>query len=596
MASTRSRPRSRVVAAPLGGSDVTEHKTKITVVTVVSAIIILAVLAVTPIGRVIDLATQHFMLFYAGVVVLMALCTSVAFGMVATDRMFLHPGQRVFIQAAHRAVSFGAFAFLIIHVITEILAQRANVIDVFIPFLEPFKAFYIGLGTIAGDLMILVVITSMYRTRFISNGKAWQWRAIHYTTYVMFVFGIWHGLLAGRAAKPYYDWTYGVIITLALFGLGARALSTSLRPKEALSAPPISESANSAAAPLRAAAMLAQFGATMPGAGRNNVLAAASTGAQRVALSAPQPVMQATAALPAAAPANAQPMQPVQPMQPGQYEPGYEGPARRMGAPRNTGAMQRPNTGAMPRAVGPAPADARMGGGSGAYPTQQMSAPPRNTGAMPRPGTGAMPRYDDGRPGTGAMPRYDEGRPRTGAMPRYDEGRPGTGAMPRYDDGRPRTGAMPQYDDGRPRTGAMPQYDEGWGPGPRGGSGPMPGWDEPRMDPQRDQRMAPPMEPRQRPMTGGMPQLADYVEYSDRGRGGRDQNWDQDPNGWPQDQGWDEPAQDPRWMEASHDGGGRHAEEPQWDNGYYREPEPQYRDDQRGYGGPRDPRYGGDRY
>ena len=42
-------------------------------------------------------------------------------------------------------------AFLIIHIVTEILAQRVHVLDSVIPFLSPFRTFYIGLGTIASD-------------------------------------------------------------------------------------------------------------------------------------------------------------------------------------------------------------------------------------------------------------------------------------------------------------------------------------------------------------------------------------------------------------------------------------------------------------
>jgi DMSO/TMAO reductase YedYZ heme-binding membrane subunit len=139
--------------------------------------------------------------------------------------MFLHPGQRVYIQAAHRAASFGALAFLIIHIVTEILAQRVHVIDAFVPFLSPFRTFYIGLGTIASDLVILLVITSIVRGRFNGRGKAWSWRAIHYTSYLCLVFGVWHGLLGGRPGKPYVDWSYGFVVAFVLLGLAIRVLS-----------------------------------------------------------------------------------------------------------------------------------------------------------------------------------------------------------------------------------------------------------------------------------------------------------------------------------------------------------------------------------
>ena len=235
MATTRSRPRGRESARPSTGGVAAEHATKIYRVAIGAIVVIMAFLALTSIGHVIDAATQHFMLYYAGVFALIALCASVGLGLVATDRMVLNPGHRIFVQSAHRAASFGALAFLIIHIVTEILAQRVHVLDAFVPFLSPFRTFYIGLGTIASDLIMLLVITSILRKRFTANGKAWRWRAIHYTSYVAFVFGVWHGLLGGRPGKPYVDWSYGFVVAFVALGLAVRILANSLRPKENLS-------------------------------------------------------------------------------------------------------------------------------------------------------------------------------------------------------------------------------------------------------------------------------------------------------------------------------------------------------------------------
>src|SRR6202020_2487096 len=252
---------------PAAGGLAAEHATKIYAAAITGIVIIVAFLALTSIGHVVDAATQHFMLFYAGVFALIALCASVGLGLVATDRMFLHPGQRVFIQAAHRAASFGAVTFLIIHIFTEILAQRVHVIDAVVPFLSPFRTFYIGLGTIASDLIILLVITGIMRGRFNAHGRAWRWRAIHYASYLAFVFGVWHGLLGGRPAKPYVDWSYGLLVALVLLALAVRIVSNSLRPKENLSGPPVPMSGASASAPMRAAAMFAQLGAARANSG-----------------------------------------------------------------------------------------------------------------------------------------------------------------------------------------------------------------------------------------------------------------------------------------------------------------------------------------
>lgn len=243
--------------------------------------VILAFLTLTGTGHVIDLAVQHFMLFYAGVFALIGLCASVGAGLIATDRLILNPGHRVWVQSAHRAISFGALAFLIIHIVTEILARRAHAIDAVVPFLSPFRTFYIGLGTIASDLIVLLVITSIFRKRFTSHGKnVWGWRAIHYSSYAALVFGVWHGLLGGRPGKPYVDWSYGFVIAFVALGLAVRVLANSLRPRETLSAPPVAETAGSASAPVRAAAMLAQLSA-----------ARAETAAPMAALGGGQPGM-----------------------------------------------------------------------------------------------------------------------------------------------------------------------------------------------------------------------------------------------------------------------------------------------------------------
>jgi len=116
VATTRSRPRGRESARPSSGGVAAEHATKIYGIAGGAIVVIVAFLALTSIGHVIDAATQHFMLFYAGVFALIALCASVGLGLVATDRMVLTPGHRIFVQSAHRAVSFGAVAFLIVHI------------------------------------------------------------------------------------------------------------------------------------------------------------------------------------------------------------------------------------------------------------------------------------------------------------------------------------------------------------------------------------------------------------------------------------------------------------------------------------------------
>ena len=261
----RSRGRQGVHSGAQGA--VGDHMRKIMATMVAATVVIIFVLVATKAGHTIDAATQHFMLYYAGVLALVGLTGSVLMGLVATDRIVMTPGHRVMAQAVHRAFAFGTLAFLIIHITTEILAQRSHVIDAVIPFLSPYRTFYIGLGTIASDLIVLLVVTSILRKRFTGHGQAWRWRAIHYSSYVAFVFGVLHGLLGGRAAKPYVDWSYGFAIAVTALGLAVRFLAISLRPKESLgSSPSVDRARSSGSSPLHAAAMSmaqAQLGGTV---------------------------------------------------------------------------------------------------------------------------------------------------------------------------------------------------------------------------------------------------------------------------------------------------------------------------------------------
>ena len=528
MPTTAGRSRGRHGARAGTQGAVGEHLSKIMTGLITGAAVIVVALVMTKPGRDIDAATQHFMLFYAGVFALLGLTASVGVGLLATDRIVMNPGHRVMAQAVHRAVSFGALAFLVIHIVTEILAQRVHVIDAFIPFLSPFRTFYIGLGTIASDLILLIVVTSIWRNRFTARHTAWRWRAIHYTSYVAFVFGVMHGLLGGRAAKPYVDWSYGFAIALTALGLVVRFLAISLRSKDRVSVPRGADRAGgglgySGTSPLRSAALgLAQaqlsgtihplpVGAGAPGARfgvpGSQAWAALPPGADWAASSGPRPALNAAPdnmdpayADPAFTPLGAPVYGDPYPEAPGRqplYEPGYDGPPRFEGAPRNHVPQDDLSSypyasgggdGAGPLPLGPAPRP-----GSGPMPRADSGPMPRlGTGPMPRADSGPMPRLGSGpmpRADSGPMPRADSGpMPRLGSgpMPRADAGpmpRPGTGPLPRLDSGprsRPVRGPAPRADSGpMPRldTGPMPRLDTG--PMPRPGSGPTPRPDSP---------------------------------------------------------------------------------------------------------------------
>ena len=503
---------------------------KIMATLITAVVVLVAVLVLTKAGRDIDAATQRFMLYYAGVLALVGLTGSVLLGLLATDRIVMTPGHRVMAQAVHRAFSFGTLAFLIIHIVTEILAQRSHVIDAVVPFLSPYRTFYIGLGTIASDLIVLLVVTSIWRKRFTEHGKAWRWRAIHYASYVAFVFGVLHGLLGGRSAKPYVDWSYGFAIAVTALGLAVRFLAISLRPKESLPSSPSADRARPAgSSSLHAAAMglaQARLGGTIGGTVQVLPAGLGGQGAAGSWAAVPAPGWSpASGPLPALGPAPSYAGSPANdyrdlgytplgaplygddgqagmrarpyvsadqarsalsgPARQPLYEPGYDGPPRFEGAPRGHGDIPQDELSSYPygprdrRPASPYAEDYPDRPGSGPRGTRPgMAEPARPRAALPappRPGdrnSGPIPQLRTGPlspPGPGPTPLPDTGplpRAGQGLPPRNGMG-PGTGPMPRAG-----TGPMPRADSGPMPEPPMPRADSG--PMPRLGTGPMP--------------------------------------------------------------------------------------------------------------------------
>jgi preprotein translocase subunit SecG len=186
---------------------------------VISVVVIAAAAASTSVGHTVVSGLNHFLLFYAGVLALVALTAEVGIGLVASDRIIMKPSARVTAQAIHRAMGFGAIAFLIIHIALEILAGRSHPYDAVIPFLDKGKTFYLGLGTMASDMFIVIMMTGIYRARLATSMSPKAWRVIHGSAYVAWMFGLVHGLLGGRPAKAFFGysgfvyWAYGACAT-----------------------------------------------------------------------------------------------------------------------------------------------------------------------------------------------------------------------------------------------------------------------------------------------------------------------------------------------------------------------------------------------
>lgn len=123
------------------------------------------------------------LLLFTGVMVLGALNS----GRLGGDRW-----PRFAVSALHRNVSLLAIAFLAIHVTTAIIDPYAGIrwLDAVLPFGSVYRPLWLGLGAIAADLLVAVLITSLLRVRI----GVRVWKTLHYASYACWPLAVVHGL------------------------------------------------------------------------------------------------------------------------------------------------------------------------------------------------------------------------------------------------------------------------------------------------------------------------------------------------------------------------------------------------------------------
>ena len=138
-----------------------------------------------------------------GVVALVLFTLSVLLGILTRSGRPLFTLPRFSITLIHRNVSVLATVFILIHLLSLLADSYAQlrVVDLVFPFLGAYRPFWLGLGTVAVDLLIAVVVTSLLR-RFIGRRV---FRAVHWSTYLMWPIALAHSLGTGTdAAEPWF--------------------------------------------------------------------------------------------------------------------------------------------------------------------------------------------------------------------------------------------------------------------------------------------------------------------------------------------------------------------------------------------------------
>lgn len=131
-----------------------------------------------------------------GVVSLVLLSASVVVGIAGSMRFSAGPRwPRFAIDSLHRDVSLVVIVLLVVHILVSVLDGFVpiSLADAVIPFGGAYRPVWLGLGAVAFDLLLAVLVTSVLRRRFGYR----SWRAVHWLAYASWPIAVIHGIGIG---------------------------------------------------------------------------------------------------------------------------------------------------------------------------------------------------------------------------------------------------------------------------------------------------------------------------------------------------------------------------------------------------------------
>lgn len=227
-----------------------------------------------------------------GVVSLLLLTAGVVLGVLASTRWAAPRWPRFVVSGLHRNVTLLALAFVVVHVLTTVLDGYTPVglRDAVVPFASSYRPVWLGLGAVAFDLLLALIVTSLLRARIGLRG----WKLVHWLAYASWPVALLHSLGTGSDAKA------GWFDLLALASVATVVLAVLWRVAEAREGPGSIRLAGGVSALVvpAAIAVWALGGPLAPGwarrAGTPARLLAAPVATTRSAASAPAAALPAT--------------------------------------------------------------------------------------------------------------------------------------------------------------------------------------------------------------------------------------------------------------------------------------------------------------
>jgi methionine sulfoxide reductase heme-binding subunit len=134
----------------------------------------------------------------AGTISLVLLTVVVVLGVGSRSGRPVFGLPRFAVSSVHRNASLIALGLLLVHTLFLLFDPYAQLrlVDLVIPFGAAYRPLWVGLGTLALDLLIVVWLSTLVRHRI----GARTWRAIHWISYAIWPIALLHALFTGTDA------------------------------------------------------------------------------------------------------------------------------------------------------------------------------------------------------------------------------------------------------------------------------------------------------------------------------------------------------------------------------------------------------------
>ena len=211
----------------------------------VTVVTVILLIASSPMGAAIgnvlntlfalnSVQTMWYITRASGLVAYLLLWLSTAWGLAVSSKILDQLLHRSFTYDFHQYLSLFALGFTALHILVLLFDgfMPYSIPQILVPFISPYRPFWVGIGVIGLYLMLLVTVTFYMRSRIGMNA----FRMIHYASLLGYLGAAIHGIFSGTdtslwSVQLLYVITFMIVIFLTAHWLVILALKKVIVPK-----------------------------------------------------------------------------------------------------------------------------------------------------------------------------------------------------------------------------------------------------------------------------------------------------------------------------------------------------------------------------